>query len=308
MVIAAGPALLTLLQTGGFEISLEPSTDLFRLLILIPAISYAAYHDLRRRYVPPVVWAFLIGTGIVLFIYDLGPDNLLIASTTVSLNILMAYSVSYLLHRLSLLGDGDVKLLTSIALFVPMFPAIGPLPLYPTPYDPPFQLFIHTVMLNSSAVAICFVAVNLVRNQLRREDGGLVSQLFGERIPVDEIPLRNVRLLYEREMATLTGFSSSHARRYLRWRRNPDNNIPPVEYLSEVEDPYFEEFLVACGITDYDIVEAEKDAETLRWLCSQDTVWVIHELPFVIPILIGTLSAFILGDFFIIILSLLGLI
>jgi Flp pilus assembly protein protease CpaA len=308
VVQSAGPLLLTLIQTGGFDIALEPSTDLFRLLILATVISYAAYHDIRRRHVPPVVWAFLIGTGIVLFIYDLGTDNILIASTTVSLNILMAYSVSYFLYRISLLGDGDVKLLISIALFVPMFPTIGPFPLYPTPYGPPFQLFIHTIMLNSSAIALSFIFVNLVRNGIRREDGGVVNQLFGERIPVDKIPVRNVRLLYEREMVTLTGFSSSHARRYLRWRRNPENNIQPVEYLSEVDDPYFEEFLVACGITDYDPEEAARDAETLQWLCSQNTVWVIHELPFVVPILIGTLAAFIIGDFFIIALSLLGFI
>lgn len=299
--------VLLLLQTPNGVVGLEPSTDLFRLLVLAPAIGYAAYHDIRRRYVPPRVWAFLIGTGIVLFIYDINPDNILIISTTVALNVVLAYSVAYLLHRLSLLGDGDVKLLTAIALFVPLYPTIGPFPWFPTPYEPPFQLFIHTVMLNSSAIAIGFIFVNLARNTLRREEGGLINHLFGERIPIDEIPHRNVRLLYERDMTTLTGFSSSHARRYLRWRKNPENNIPAIENLSEVDEPYFEEFLVACGITDYDPIQAKKDGKTLQWLCEQNTVWVIHELPFVVPILLGTLAAFIIGDFFIVTLSLLGI-
>jgi preflagellin peptidase FlaK len=162
-------------------------------------------------------------------------------------------------------GGADAKALMEVAVLVPVYPAVGGLPVFPL--DPrlagtmeltfPFAL---VTLLNAAILTLLVPLFLLARNAVRG-DVRLPLALFGQRVPIDEVPK----------------FS---------W------------LMERVVDGEVETRLMPRGK-----VDVEGELEKLRQL-GRSRVWVTPQLPFILMILLGFLAGFALGNVFFVVIGL----
>ncbi len=132
--------------------------DIFNYIPLIAAIiavlacSYASYSDMKRGIIPNKLTLPLIGLGLVLnLIYSVLVGNLLLIVSAAIITVVI-FALGYLFWKMGAWAGGDVKLFTSLAALLAVYPPVinynllnNLMPVYAT-YPFPFTLIINSIL------------------------------------------------------------------------------------------------------------------------------------------------------------------
>jgi preflagellin peptidase FlaK len=252
----------------------------------------------------------------------------------VGISLLVVAPIAYLFWRLGGFGGADAKALIAISVLLPTFPtyffAGFTLPVVVTTLG----VFSMTILTNTVVVAAGYPLALLARNLLDGEVA-LPAALFGRRIAVSSLPTAHGRLFETTEGFTRSGLDIDALRMYLRWRgtsleavranperaRDPDSigeTHDPTDGAiggdagdegavafdadgtaapdSDPDDPWgAEAFLESIEGTAYG-TSPETLREGLEVVTERDGVWISPGIPFIVPMFVGTLLAFVYGD------------
>ena len=309
--------------------------DVLRLAVL-PVLGWAAWQDLETRRVPSRTWYPLVVLGGVLLVWDaVGHLSISTAADglfflRVGISLLLVAPIAYLFWRLGGFGGADAKALIAISILLPTFPTY-----YFSGFTLPsvvttLGVFSMTILTNTVVVAAGYPLVFLARNVADGEVAFPVA-LFGRRIGVSALSTAHGRLLETTDGYTRTGLDIDALRMYLRWRgtnlaavrsnpgwaRDPasigethdptDGAVgdgggaatppdPDAEYDADPADPWgADAFLDGIDGTAYG-TSPEKLREGLAVVTERDAVWISPGIPFIVPMFLGTLIAFVYGD------------
>ena len=250
----------------------------------------------------------------------------------VGISLLLVAPIAYLFWRLGGFGGADAKALIAISILLPTFPTYYfsgfTLPSVVTTLG----VFSMTILTNTVVVAAGYPLVLLARNLADGEVAFPVA-LFGRRIDVSALSTAHGRLFETTDGYTRTGLDIDALRMYLRWRgtsleairahpewgRDPasirethdptdgavgdhgDESGPPsaandFEADPDPDDPWgADAFLDSIEGTAYG-TSPEKLRDGLAVVAERDTVWISPGIPFLVPMFVGTLVAFVYGD------------
>jgi preflagellin peptidase FlaK len=250
----------------------------------------------------------------------------------VGISLLLVAPIAYLFWRLGGFGGADAKALIAISILLPTFPTYYfsgfTLPSVVTTLG----VFSMTILTNTVVVAAGYPLVFLARNVADGEVAFPVA-LFGRRIGVSALSTAHGRLLETTDGYTRTGLDIDALRMYLRWRgtnleairahpgsaRDPvsiDETYDPtdgavgdggddpepsgdareLEGDPDPDDPWgADAFLGSIEGTAYG-TSPEKLRDGLAVVTERDVVWISPGIPFIVPMFVGTLVAFVYGD------------
>ena len=309
--------------------------DVLRLAV-VPVLGWAAWRDVKIRRVPSRTWYPVVALGAVLLVWDaVGHLSLSTAADAlffvrVGVSLLLVAPIAYLFWRLGGFGGADAKALIAISVLLPTFPtyyfAGFTLPVVVTTLG----VFSMTVLTNTVVLAAGYPLALLARNLADGEVTVPVA-LFGRRIDTSALPTAHGRLFETTEGYTRNGLDIDALRMYLRWRgtnlaavrsnpgwaRDPasigethdptDGAVgdgggaatppdPDAEYDPNPDDPWgADAFLDGIDGTAYG-TSPEKLREGLAVVTERDAVWISPGIPFIVPMFLGTLIAFVYGD------------
>lgn len=251
----------------------------------------------------------------------------------VGISLLLVAPIAYLFWRLGGFGGADAKALIAISILLPTFPTYFfsgfTLPVVVTTLG----VFSMTVLTNTVVLAAGYPVALLLRNLVDGEVT-LPVALFGRRIDVSALSTAHGRLFETTEGYTRSGLDIDALRMYLRWRgtslnavrSNPEwgrdpasigetydptdgavgdgdepTTTPPesdgdAEYDLDPDDPWgADAFLDHIEGTAYG-TSPEKLRDGLDVVTERDAVWISPGIPFIVPMFVGTLVAFVYGD------------
>ena len=265
----------------------------------------------------------------------------------VAVSLLLVAPIAYLFWRLGGFGGADAKALIAISVLLPTFPTYFlpglTLPVVVTTLG----VFSMTILTNTVVLAASYPVALAARN-LADGDTAIPGMLFGRRIDVASLPTAHGRLFEDTEGFTRSGLDIDALRMYLRWRgtslaalrANPERARDP-EGIAETRDPT--DGAVDGGGVDAAAADAvgfdaagdvdpdpddpwgaaaflddiegsaygtspEKLREGLAVVAERDAVWISPGIPFIVPMFLGTLLAFVYGDIVFGILGVLGVV
>jgi len=241
--------------------------DGLRVAACAAVLVYACACDWRTRRVRNRVWYPLVAVGAALAMVDWATgDQRLPGDLALSVGFTSAFA--YLLYRLGLFGGADAKALMAISLAVPQYPLF----LFDGYTLPILHLrlgflpiFAFTALVNAVLLTAVLPLALLVRNATRlgsrRLRGKWGLALLGYPIPLERLPRPHLRLLhsYEERAGEVA----------LRFARRGEEVSAKV---------------------------ARRLAGWHRRGLILEEVWVTPQLPFIIPITIGFVTALVVGD------------
>ena len=249
----------------------------------------------------------------------------------VGISLLLVAPIAYLFWRLGGFGGADAKALIAISVLLPTFPTYFfpgfALPVVVTTLG----VFSMTVLTNTVVLAAAYPLGLLVRNLADGEVTFPVA-LFGRRIDVSSLPTAHGRLFETPEGFTRSGLDVDALRMYLRWRgtslaavqsnpewaRDPgsidethdptdgavdEDSDPPTPRVDDDFDPDRDPddpWGAAAFLDDIEGTAYGTTPEKLRGgldvVTDREAVWLSPGIPFIVPMFLGTLVAFVYGD------------
>ena len=249
----------------------------------------------------------------------------------VGISLLLVAPIAYLFWRLGGFGGADAKALIAISVLLPTFPTYFfpgfALPVVVTTLG----VFSMTVLTNTVVLAVAYPLGLLVRNLADGEVTFPVA-LFGRRIDVSSLPTAHGRLFETPEGFTRSGLDVDALRMYLRWRgtslaavqsnpewaRDPgsidethdptdgavdEDSDPPTPRVDDDFDPDRDPddpWGAAAFLDDIEGTAYGTTPEKLRGgldvVTDREAVWLSPGIPFIVPMFLGTLVAFVYGD------------
>ena len=249
----------------------------------------------------------------------------------VGISLLLVAPIAYLFWRLGGFGGADAKALIAISVLLPTFPTYFfpgfTLPVVVTTLG----VFSMTVLTNTVVLAVAYPLGLLVRNLADGEVTFPVA-LFGRRIDVSSLPTAHGRLFETPEGFTRSGLDVDALRMYLRWRgtslaavqsnpewaRDPgsidethdptdgavdEDSDPPTPRVDDDFDPDLDPddpWGAAAFLDDIEGTAYGTTPEKLRGgldvVTDREAVWLSPGIPFIVPMSLGTLVAFVYGD------------
>ena len=249
----------------------------------------------------------------------------------VGISLLLVAPIAYLFWRLGGFGGADAKALIAISVLLPTFPTYFfpgfALPVVVTTLG----VFSMTVLTNTVVLAVAYPLGLLVRNLTDGEVTFPVA-LFGRRIDVSSLPTAHGRLFETPEGFTRSGLDVDALRMYLRWRgtslaavqsnpewaRDPgsidethdptdgavdEDSDPPTPRVDDDFDPDRDPddpWGAAAFLDDIEGTAYGTTPEKLRGgldvVTDREAVWLSPGIPFIVPMFLGTLVAFVYGD------------
>jgi len=252
--------------------------ELFSVLFCAPILIYACYSDIIKRSVTNKLWLFMVAIGFPVALYNFfsqGTDFLI----CFTYSVLFTFALTYLFFRLGLFGGADAKCLIAISVLIPVQPdfafvyyqyaANSSLLLFP---------FAITTLLNGAIFSLCVPIGLFVYNVLSLSRGELKANL------------RYAFIGYEKSLEAVSGMKHTRLVHL---------------YDDDEEGGDIKRSFIFGGIEiDAEVVEALKKYHAQGKI--GDKVWVTPELPFILFITAGFLSALLFGNLvFCILLSLL---
>jgi preflagellin peptidase FlaK len=249
----------------------------------------------------------------------------------VGVSLLLVAPIAYLFWRLGGFGGADAKALIAISVLLPTFPTYFfsgfTLPVAVTTLG----VFSMTVLTNTVVLAAAYPLGLLVRNLADGEVTFPVA-LFGRRIDVSALPTAHGRLFETPEGFTRSGLDVDALRMYLRWRgtslaavrsnpewaRDPgsidethdptdgavgEDGDPPTPSVGDGFDPDRDPddpWGAAAFLDDIEGTAYGTTPEKLRGgldvVTDREAVWLSPGIPFIVPMFLGTVVAFVYGD------------
>lgn len=263
---------------------LAPATMTLRFVLGSVILLYAIWSDLLHRRVKNQVWLITLGIGILLLAADLWSGR---PPTAFLVLIPVVMGVAYLLWRLRLLfGGADAKCVMAYAMLVPFPPALVSASGAVYPHLPAFLPLPVTMLTNAVvftlAVPVAFFFLNLARRDLHP-----AAMFLGTRMPLARVftepvwVMEWVRVPGEAKGTTLDETTEDPDL--------DDEGLPPVD-LKSLEGADVKLVYMPTRAGDYALNLARLRALGVR------TVWATPKVPFMIPLFLGFLSAFLVGD------------
>jgi len=234
-------------------------------------LSYASWHDYRKREVPNEVWMLLAPSGLILTL-----AQIFIASQgslfTLALSFLTVTGIALALFYLGIFGGADAKALICLSLILPFPPAslrphLGII-------SPLFSLSIFdNAILSSALTTVGILAYNLTWRVKTGEK--LFEGLEGESS-------------WRKLLALITGYKVEPT----KFGEKP--HLIPLERLTEEENGRITRHLRVL----INVNEEEKGIENLDRFSEKmrGKIWATPSLPFIIFIAIGLVITLFLGD------------
>ena len=249
----------------------------------------------------------------------------------VGISLLLVAPIAYLFWRLGGFGGADAKALIAISVLLPTFPTYF-FPGFTLPVAvTTLGVFSMTVLTNTVVLAAAYPLGLLVRNLADGEVTFPVA-LFGRRIDVSSLPTAHGPLFETPEGFTRSGLDVDALRMYLRWRgtslaavqsnpewaRDPgsidethdptdgavdEDSDPPTPRVDDDFDPDRDPddpWGAAAFLDDIEGTAYGTTPEKLRGgldvVTDREAVWLSPGIPFIVPMSLGTLVAFVYGD------------
>ena len=296
---------------------MTPLPDLLRLVV-VPALGWAAYRDVRTRRVPNDIWAPLALLGAVLLVWEafsrLGDPYLSVWVLRVALSIGLVVPLALGFWYVGGFGGADAKAFMVLAVLLPTYPTYQIdsvwLPIVATDVG----VFSLTVLTNAVLVALAYPLALAGHNLLRGEFSWIA--FLGREIPVEEVPAHHGSLLETPDGLTRNGLDLDALRMYLRWRgvslaklrANPALRDPAT--LPEEPNEPTDGAVLADGSGDpwgaaafLDDIDSSAYGTTpdqlragLDVLVAAEEVWITPGIPFIVPTFFGLLLALTVGD------------
>jgi len=234
-------------------------------------LSYASWHDYRKREVPNEVWMLLAPSGLILTL-----AQIFIASQgsliTLALSFLTVTGIALALFYLGIFGGADAKALICLSLILPSSPAslrphLGII-------SPLFSLSIFdNAILASALTTLGILAYNLTWSVKAGEK--LFEGLEDESS-------------WKKFLALITGYKVEPT----KIGKKP--HLIPLERLTEEENGRIKRHLRVF----INVNEEETDTENLDKFSEKlnGKIWATPSLPFIIFITIGLILTLLLGD------------
>jgi len=234
-------------------------------------LSYASWHDYRKREVPNKVWILLAPSGLILTLVQIfitSQGSLI----TLALSFLTVTGIALALFYLGIFGGADAKALICLSLILPFPPAsLGP---YLGIISPLFSLSIFdNAILTSALTTVGILAYNLTWSVKTGEK--LFEGLEGE-------------ASWKKFLALITGYKVEPT----KFGKKP--HLIPLERLTEEENGRLTRHLrVFININD-----EETGMENLDRFSGKlnGRIWATPSLPFIIFITFGLILTLFLGD------------
>lgn len=255
-------------------------------IALIITLLYGCWEDIKERAVPVVMWypAAAIGIPVLIWFWYLvitaGDLPYMIPLIPLILFFAVAF---YLFTRFNLVGMADAKALILITLLIPCFPFV-PLTGYPLFGYPPYVFLPFSVLFNAVVMNLLLPVVFFIMNVVRGNRAPLPYLFLG--FPVKGETIADEFGIVMEEFTEVDGVFS---RRF-------------IGVGAALKD------LVAGGKRVYtkSIKEhPEKYKKEIALYKKAGVVWISYGVPFLIPITAGLITALIIGDLFMILLTML---
>ncbi len=242
--------------------------DIFAALFCLLILIYACQSDIRKRSVSNIPWLVMVTAGIALLVPSIAAygTSLLIQA---AISFVFTLAITYLFFRLCLFGAADAKCLIAISVLFPTYPSFvilsHRLPLF-SPAAPEVLPFALTTLMNAALLALIVPLSLSFRNLLDLGPGGFYRHLgmvfTGYQMPIAQLAKkRHVRLVHP--------------------FREEDGRLKKTFALSGVE-------------IDDEIIKRLESYHREGKLGSK--VWVTPELPFIVFITSGFLTAVLVGN------------
>jgi len=234
-------------------------------------LSYASWHDYRKREVPNGVWMLLAPSGLILTL-----AQIFIASQgsliTLALSFFTVTGIALVLFYLGVFGGADAKALICLSLILPFPPASLRPPLGVISPLFPLSIFDNAI-LASALTTVGILAYNLTWSAKAGEK--LFEGLEGESS-------------WKKFLALVTGYKVE----LTEFREKP--HLIPLERLTEEENGRITRHLRVF----INVNEEETGTENLDRFCEKlnGKIWATPSLPFIIFITVGLLLTLFLGD------------
>jgi len=240
--------------------------DVVRVLLSVAMLGYASWSDLRTREVADRLWLAFGSLGLTIDLYGVvkGPMNPL----SMTIPILIATALSFILGYIGLFGGADFKAFVVLALLTPYAPLI----VFPI-LGVTSVVFPLTVFSNSALAGASIALVALIKNLVAARRG---MQLF--RNHESESAWKKFIILISGMKVNIDAVRG-----------------PPFQYPLEcpTEGGIDRKLVLMPDVEDDEA--ATKTFQALRD-AGVTEVWVSHTLPFLVFITFGFISSLLIGD------------
>lgn len=268
--------------------TLAPSSMWARFFFGGIILLYAIWTDMRARRVPNEVWLITLAGGVVLAVYDWFRGDppviyLLLAP------VIMA--VAYLLWRVRLLfGGADAKCIMAYALLIPYPPALFGAGVA-WPHLIAFFPFAVTMLTNAVTftllVPLLYFVTNLFRGHVHP-----IAMWLGRRVPLERVFTEPVWVMEWVRPAPGAAEGVEEGPALADTTEDPDldpDGLPHIDPAT-IEGADVRLHYVPTRAGDYALNLARLKALGI------DEVWVTPKVPFMVPLFLGFLTAWIVGD------------
>lgn len=304
--------------------------DSLRLLV-VPAIAWAAWSDLRTRRITNTLWPPLVAVGVVALLldgwvaYSTGGPMWREFATISLLSVGVLVPLAYVFWHFGGFGGADAKAVMTLAVVFPAYPAFHIAQATFPVSHPTSGLFALTILTNAVLLGIVYPGGLALRNAI---SGNVRPMMFlGRPVAVTTLVHRPGRLLESPHGFDRQGLDLDALRMYIRWRkctlaelrRDPDRfrttqpedpGDPGDGAIADggrTEDPWAAEaFLADAGGAYGTTPEVLRDG--LDLISSCDRVWYSPGIPFVVFLAAGLAIALGYGDLFLAFLQSVGFI
>jgi preflagellin peptidase FlaK len=124
---------------------------LLKILLIVAALSYASFQDIKRREVDDKIWLVAIPLGAILTATEILTTpgyQLVVAGISITLSVLLALAIFYT----GLYGGADAKALIAVAATLPL----PPYPQYISPFYP-LAVFGNALILSLLLIPVCLI-------------------------------------------------------------------------------------------------------------------------------------------------------
>ncbi len=235
-------------------------------------LSYASWHDYRKREVPNEIWMLLAPSGLILTLAQIVISSQGSLIISLALSFLTITGIALALFYLGIFGGADAKALICLSLILPFPPAslrphLGVI-------SPLFSLSIFdNAILASALTTVGILAYNLTWSVKTGEK--LFEGLEGESF-------------WKKLLVLITGYKVEPT----KFKKKP--HLIPLERITEGENGRITRRLLVFINVD----EGERGLENLDKFSEKldGKIWATPSLPFIIFITLGLILTLFLGD------------
>lgn len=292
--------------------------SLLQVVLAALVFGYAALQDIQTRRVTDRTWIPLFVGGVLIVAFKSVQDGIT-QLYLAGISLVVGLVVGSVLYSTRIMYGADFKAIVGLSLLIPTPPQVDEFPIHDTTIaDPAWLLdvspaeylatdvFVLTVISNAVMLTSLLLVVNVLRNMVT----GVFSlqtpvrSFLGKRIHIEDVE-REFGMVIEGDgrdaiYSAFNGITTAIIRDYMKWHREV---VEDVSSVTDVEFYHFERFF---EVSDEWMSDApEEDAENIEQVLDNEYITIGLEIPFIVSLLLGLITATSIGNLLFIGLSLL---